>query len=87
MDSPVVRRRAVYAKMKVAVERPETRKAHRRLPKRACDSTGWPEGAKATHVERVCHFFCFKFSNFPLPFDSVSVFLRVSLNEHTTDIR
>lgn len=64
MGSPVARRQADYVKMKGAVGQPVTQKARQRPPKRACDSTGWPEGARAMHVERVYHFFCFKFFNF-----------------------
>lgn len=36
-------------------------KVHRQILRGACDSTGWaPGGAKVMHVERVYHFYCFK---------------------------
>lgn len=68
-------RQAVCVKMKVAAVQLVTRKAPQRQQKRVCDSTGWPEGAKAMHVERVYHFFYFeKISSFSSKY--ISTFSR-----------
>ena len=51
----------VHVMMTVEQELPIQRD-HQLVPKRVCDSTGWPEGAKVMHVVRVYHFFYFKFN-------------------------
>ena len=45
--------------MTLVLERLAIRRGHQRQPRRACDSTGWPVGAKEMHVEHVYRSFCF----------------------------
>lgn len=47
-----------YETMMVAAVWLAIQRARQRIQKTVCDSTGWPEGAKVTHVEHVYRFYC-----------------------------
>lgn len=53
--------RAGHETTKVAPVRLVIQRVRQQVPKRTCDSTGWPVGAKETHEGHEYHFYYFNF--------------------------